>query len=61
MKKIKQGVTVVIASGLGRKAMAAFEESGITVLCGAAPEAPYDLVRAYLNGTLATGENVCDH
>jgi Mrp family chromosome partitioning ATPase/predicted Fe-Mo cluster-binding NifX family protein len=56
-----QGVTVVIAGGLGRKAVAAFEKSGITVVYGASPDAPRDLVSAYLKGTLVTGENICDH
>ena len=56
-----QGVSVVIASGLGRRAIAAFESSGITVVCGAPPEDPRDVVTAYLNGTLAAGENICDH
>jgi predicted Fe-Mo cluster-binding NifX family protein len=56
-----QGVTVVITGGLGRKARAAFERSGITVVSGAASEPPGDVVRAYLDGTLVTGENACDH
>jgi predicted Fe-Mo cluster-binding NifX family protein len=56
-----QGVSVVIASGLGRRAMAAFEGSGISVICGAPPDAPQDVVSAYLKGTLVTGDNVCDH
>ena len=36
-------------------------ENGIRVVVGAAAETPETLVRQYLAGTLATGENVCDH
>ncbi|MFH1314321.1 MAG: iron-sulfur cluster carrier protein MrpORP [Candidatus Eisenbacteria bacterium] len=57
----EQGVGVVIAGGLGGRAIAAFESSGITVVCGAPPEDPKDVVSAYLKGTLAAGENICDH
>jgi Mrp family chromosome partitioning ATPase/predicted Fe-Mo cluster-binding NifX family protein len=57
----EQGIGVVIAGGLGRKAIAAFEESGISVVCGAPSEPARDVVTAYLDGTLVTGGNVCDH
>jgi Mrp family chromosome partitioning ATPase/predicted Fe-Mo cluster-binding NifX family protein len=57
----EQGVDTVIAGGLGRKARAAFEGHGIEVVIGAGPEAPRDIVSAYLKGTLVTGENMCDH
>jgi len=56
-----EGVTLVIAGGLGRKAFAAFEEAGIKVISGAAPEEAVSVVRSYLAGELITGENVCDH
>jgi Mrp family chromosome partitioning ATPase/predicted Fe-Mo cluster-binding NifX family protein len=55
------GVSIVLASGLGRRAVAMFEKCGITVVCGAPPEAPRNVAEAYLNGSLVTGENVCDH
>jgi predicted Fe-Mo cluster-binding NifX family protein len=57
----KNGVNVVIASGLGRRASAMFEEAGITVVTGAPPEKPRDVVAAYIKGALVTGDNVCDH
>jgi ATP-binding protein involved in chromosome partitioning len=57
----EQGVTLVIAGGLGRRAMAAFEGAGIKVVYGAPAEAAHDVVTAYLKGTLVTGGNVCDH
>jgi Mrp family chromosome partitioning ATPase/predicted Fe-Mo cluster-binding NifX family protein len=57
----EQGVTVVIAGGLGRKAMAAFSEVGIEVISGAPPEEAHTVAGAYLAGSLVTGDNVCDH
>lgn len=56
-----QGVGVVIAGGMGHRAVSLFEERGIRVLTGAPPEAPQNLVRRYLDGTLECGKNVCDH
>jgi predicted Fe-Mo cluster-binding NifX family protein len=57
----EQGVTLVIAGGLGRKAMAAFSEAGVEVISGAPPEEALNVVSAHLAGELRTGENVCDH
>jgi len=57
----QKGVRVVIAGGMGGRALALFAESGIEVAVGAPADSPEDLVAAYLKGTLKTGENVCDH
>jgi ATP-binding protein involved in chromosome partitioning len=56
-----RGVNAIIAGGMGSRAQGLFAESGITVILGAAAEPPEKLVSDYLDGTLATGENVCDH
>jgi ATP-binding protein involved in chromosome partitioning len=58
---MEQGVSVVIAGGLGRRAIARFEEAGIAVLCGAPEDEARNVVESYLSGTLVTGRNVCDH
>jgi ATP-binding protein involved in chromosome partitioning len=55
------GVNTVIASGLGQRAIAMFEDCGVSVVCGAAPEPPRKVVAAFLEGRLVTGENICDH
>jgi ATP-binding protein involved in chromosome partitioning len=55
------GVDTVIAGGLGRRAIAMFEDCGISVVCGARPEPPRLVVAAFLEGTLVTGANICDH
>ena len=57
----EQGATVIIAGGMGSRAQGLFSENGITVVVGAGADTPENLVRSYLNGTLAAGENICDH
>jgi predicted Fe-Mo cluster-binding NifX family protein len=57
----ERGVTVVISGGMGRRARDLFDGHGIEVVVGASVGAPEKLVSDYLAGTLATGENICDH
>jgi ATP-binding protein involved in chromosome partitioning len=57
----EKGVQVVIAGGMGRRALGLFGEHGIEVAVGAPADSPENLVSQYLAGTLKTGENVCDH
>ena len=57
----QQGVELVIAGGIGRRACMFFEEMGIRVIAGAPAANPEEIVRSYLAGTLRTGENICDH
>ncbi|MFP4167551.1 MAG: iron-sulfur cluster carrier protein MrpORP [Desulfonatronovibrionaceae bacterium] len=56
-----QGAALVIAGGMGSRAQSLFNQHGVKVLVGAPAEGPEDLVKSYLEGTLSTGENVCDH
>ena len=57
----EQGATVIIAGGMGTRAQQLFVEQGIAVAVGAPVAAPEVLVRDYLNGTLASGDNICSH
>ena len=57
----EQGADVVIAGGMGSRAQALFQQDNITVVAGAPAGTPEQLAQAYLNGTLETGDNVCDH
>jgi Mrp family chromosome partitioning ATPase/predicted Fe-Mo cluster-binding NifX family protein len=57
----QQKVNVVIAGGMGSRAQSLFAENGIQVVIGAAAGTPEEVVNAYLNGTLQTGANICDH
>ncbi len=56
-----QGVDAVIAGGMGRRAQMFFEQFGIRVIVGAEPDDPAKIARAFVDGTLAVGPNVCDH
>ena len=57
----EEGVTAVIAGGMGSRAQALFRENRIQVIVGALSDEPEQIVLTHLQGTLATGENVCDH
>ena len=53
------GANVIIAGGMGQRAIQLFDQAGIKVVVGAPVEAPEVLVNNYLSDTLATGGNVC--
>jgi len=55
------GANVIIAGGMGGRAIDLFKQNDINVIIGAPALEPEELVRSYLNNTLATGANVCDH
>jgi predicted Fe-Mo cluster-binding NifX family protein len=57
----ERGATMIIAGGMGQRALGLFAEQGIQVVLGAAAETPERLVSDYLSGTLQVGENACDH
>ncbi len=57
----ERGVDVVIAGGMGSRAVSLFRQVGVEVLTGAPAAAPAKLARQYLDGTLAPGGNACDH
>lgn len=57
----EQGVTLVIAGGMGSRAQQLFNQRGINVITGAPSASPQALVQAHLAGTLKTGANACDH
>jgi predicted Fe-Mo cluster-binding NifX family protein len=55
------GVNIVIAGGMGPRALEIFRQNGIDVVLGAMASEPEDAVISHLKGALTTGENVCDH
>ena len=55
------GVNVIIAGGMGQRALSLFNQRGIKVIIGAPNLTPEILVQNYLAGSLITGANVCDH
>jgi ATP-binding protein involved in chromosome partitioning len=54
-------VELVIAGGMGMRAQKLFSDAGVEVLTGAPAQKPEQVVTDYLNGTLVTGKNTCDH
>jgi len=54
-------VEIVIAGGMGTRAQQLFRAKGIEVLIGAPDQTPAEVVTQHLAGTLATGDNICDH
>jgi predicted Fe-Mo cluster-binding NifX family protein len=54
-------VELVITGGMGQRAQQLFAQNQIKVVVGAPVDTPENLASAYLNKTLQTGENVCDH
>jgi ATP-binding protein involved in chromosome partitioning len=57
----ENGVDLVIAGDIGRRAQRYLSRKGIQVVVGAGPETPERLVTDYLQGTLQTGDNLCEH
>jgi len=57
----ERGADLIIAGGMGQRAQGLFAEHGIQVVIGAPAESPELLVAAYLDGTLQSGDNLCDH
>ncbi|MGB4599903.1 MAG: NifB/NifX family molybdenum-iron cluster-binding protein [Trichlorobacter sp.] len=56
-----QGVEMVIAGGMGQRAMELFVRNGIKVFTGAPSAEPELLVRHFMTGSLPLGINLCDH
>ena len=57
----EKGVTDVIAGGMGQRAINLFNEQNINVNVGVQPKEPKELVNQWLEKTLVTGANACDH
>lgn len=57
----QRGANLIIAGGMGQRAVMLFAEQGIEVVVGASSETPEIIVAQYLSGTLQFGANACDH
>jgi len=57
----EQGANVIIAGGMGQRAQQLFAQNGIMVVVGATSGTPEELALDFLNHTLETGANLCDH
>jgi ATP-binding protein involved in chromosome partitioning len=57
----EQGANLVLAGGMGQKAQSLFNQNGVKVVVGVAENDPEKAVLNYLQGSLKTGSNACDH
>ncbi|MEN8126964.1 MAG: NifB/NifX family molybdenum-iron cluster-binding protein [Planctomycetota bacterium] len=57
----EEGANIIIAGGMGQRAQQLFTQNDIQVIVGASSSDPEELVGAYLQGSLETGSNICDH
>ena len=57
----EQGVSFVIAVGMGSRAQSLFQQNRIGVIIGALETDPEKAVLNHLNGQLDIGDNICDH
>ncbi len=57
----EQGAEVIIAGGMGQRAIDLFVRNGIKVYTGAPALLPEQLVENFMAGSLSLGTNLCDH
>jgi ATP-binding protein involved in chromosome partitioning len=57
----EQKADVIITGGMGMHAQRLFTQYGIEVVLGASAGDPLCIVEEWLNGTLESGANPCDH
>jgi ATP-binding protein involved in chromosome partitioning len=57
----EQDVEVIIARGMGCRALELFSQKGIKVVVGARCQPVQDTVTDYFRGNLEADENPCDH
>jgi ATP-binding protein involved in chromosome partitioning len=57
----EKGAELVIAGGMGQRARTIFTDNGIETIVGAPSDTPKNLAIAWMNGSLVTGANSCDH
>jgi ATP-binding protein involved in chromosome partitioning len=57
----EMGVNLIIAGGMGQRAMQLFGQNNIEVIIGAPDNEPQQVIADYLEGRLKCGDNVCDH
>ena len=57
----REGVSLVIAGGMGSRAQNLFQQNRIAVITGILESDPEKAVLSYLEGNAAIGPNICDH
>ena len=57
----EKGANIIISGGMGTRAQDMFTAQNIKVIVGAPAGEPGSIAKAYLDGSLKAGDNVCDH
>lgn len=57
----EEGVKTIIAGGMGNNAISLFKQYEIDVIVGAPIKNSDQIIKEYLEGTLESIENLCDH
>jgi len=57
----ERGAHVIIAGGMGQRAQQLFAAQNIQVVIGVSAATPESVAQAYLDGSLHSGPNLCDH
>ena len=57
----EKDVNMIIAGGMGQRAQTLFTSNNIDVVVGAPAITPEELVEAFMNNKLESGQNACDH
>jgi len=57
----EQGVSVIIASGMGSRAQELFRQNHIKVIINVLEGNPEQAVLDYISGRLEVGDDICDH
>ena len=56
-----RGINVILAGGMGQRAIELFNQEGVDVLIGIKPAPVEEVIAAYLDGSLQAEGNLCDH
>ncbi len=56
-----EGVDIIIAGGIGMKAINLFSENNIEVITGVTNGSPEEIVKRFLGNGLNSAQNLCDH
>jgi len=57
----EKDVNMIIAGGMGQMAQNLFKTNNIDVVVGAPAITPEEIVEAFMNNKLESGQNACDH
>ena len=57
----EQGANVVLAGGMGSRAVQLLEQLGVHVVLGCPQASPEEVAQAWLDGNLSASANACEH